>query len=548
MGLGSYFLGGATGLGRRLNAVRAHRGLTVAMPDGVHLATDHYAPRSRDPHPTLLLRVPYGLAGFRAVAEAYAERGFHVVLQACRGTGGSGGEFDPLSHERDDGLATLAWIRRQPWFDGRIGITGASYLGYATWAICDALPPGAAICTKVTSAEFRTVVLPGGTLNLGLLLGWLQTVEGVRRPFTLLARMLSGGVERRSWYASLRLPLVELDRRIVGRKVPFWREWLTAALEPEFWEPLDHSFRLTEATPPNHFISGWYDFMIDQLLRDYAQLVDRGQRPYLTIGPWTHVSPELQSVGIRETVAWMRAHLCGDRSMLREKPVRVFISGRNEWAEFDAFPPAPPDDQIWHLHPGGVLGQRPSRTSNPDGYRYDPRKPTPSLGGAMFAFSGAGPVDQAPLESRKDVLTYTSDPLFSDVTIMGGTRVTLYARSSNPNTDYFVRLCDVDPQGRSINLADGIVRITSGHPPAPDDILKLTIRIHAAAHCFRRDHRIRLQVSSGAHPRYARNTGTDEPLGSATTLVPADVEIFHDPAHPSTVILPVYEGERLKLD
>ena len=122
------------------NGVLVTRNIKVMATDGVALETDLFRPKTAGTFPTLLMRVPYGRAGFDSVAEAYAERGFNVVLQACRGTGGAGGTFDPLENERADGLATLAWIGEQNWYDGRLGTTGPSYLGYAQWAICDALP------------------------------------------------------------------------------------------------------------------------------------------------------------------------------------------------------------------------------------------------------------------------------------------------------------------------------------------------------------------------------------------------------------------------
>ena len=159
----------------------------------------------------------------------------------------------------------------------------------------------------------------------------------------------------------------------------------------------------------------------------------------------------------------------------------------------------------------------------------------------MFAFTGSGPVNQRPLETRKDVVVYTSEPLFTDVTVMGQVRVILHARSSLVNTDFVVRLSDVDENGVSINICDGLVRKTSADPAVPDDIWKITLRMHATAHTFRRDHRLRVVVASGAHPRYARNTGTDERLGDAVTLEAADIEIFHDPKRPSAIHLPVFE-------
>jgi putative CocE/NonD family hydrolase len=543
MSIGSRLLAEAYQLPPRLNTVTRTRNIRVPMADGVTLETEHYAPAVPGPHPTILMRVPYGLRGFSTVAECYAERGFHIVLQACRGTSRSGGEFDPLRNEREDGLATLAWLKQQEWYDGRLGTSGPSYLGYAQWAISDALPKVSAMATKVTSAEFRSVVFPGGALHLGLWLSWLQTVEGIRTNVLAFGnRMFTGGVEKLTLKASLKLPLGDADKRVVGHTVPFWQRWLHQAVGNEkFWKELDHTHRLGARTPPNHFISGWYDFMVDQLLRDYETLVLAGQRPYLTVGPWFHVSNDLQKESMRETLTWMRAQLLDDRTGLREAPVRLHISGLNEWHEFETYPPGPPATHIWHIHPDKVLSQRPVKASPPDTYHYDPKQPTPNLGGAVFAFTGAGPVNNAPLEARSDVLTYTSEPLFHAITVIGNVRITLYARASLPNADFFARLCDVDEKGISTNICDGFVRMTSGAPAMPDDIWKINFRLHATAHTFLRNHRLRLLIASGAHPRYARNTGTDEPLAEATTLLPVDLEIFHDPDHPTAIQLPVYD-------
>jgi len=545
MSLGSRLLAELYQLPRRTcRAVRLPV-VMVEMSDGVKLETLRYSPAIPGKHPTLLMRLPYGLRGFATVAECYAERGFNVVIQSCRGTGRSGGEFDPLSNERADGLRTLSWIRQQPWFDGRLGTSGPSYLGYAQWAICDALPEISAMATKVTSAEFRSVVFPGGALHLGLWLSWLQTVVGLRRnPLQTARLMWSGGIERRTLRASLKLPLQDADRHVTDSTVPFWQRWVTEAVDNDrFWEALDHTHRLNHRTPPNHFISGWYDFMIDQLLRDYETLVLSGHRPYLTVGTWFHVSGELQKESVRETLTWMRAQLLKEPGMLREKPVRLHISGLNEWREFANYPPGEPDIQIWHLHHDRVLSPRPVKAALPNVYRYDPGQPTPNLGGAIFAFTGAGAVDNASLEKRHDVLTYTSEPLLVPLTIIGNVRVTLYARATLPNADFFVRLCDVNETGKSVNICDGLIRKRSTDAAVPDDIWKLRLRLHATAHRFERGHRLRVIVASGAHPRFARNTGTDEPLASATTLLPVDIEIFHDPARPTAIHLPVYDVE-----
>jgi hypothetical protein len=529
-------------LGPKLNPAKRTTDIPVTTPDGVELMTDIYQPDAPGPHPTLLMRLPYGRNGFANIALLYARRGFNVVLQACRGTEASGGEFNPLVNERADGLATIAWLKQQPWFDGRLGLTGPSYLGYAQWAISDA-PEVRAMAVKASSAEFRSVVFPGGAFHLGLWLGWLQTIEGLRgSPLVALVRMMTGDIERRVSDASMTLPLVEADVAATGHRVKFWRDWFESAIEDgPFWEGMDQRGRLGAATPPVHLLSGWYDFMVDQLLSDYRRLVDAGQRPYLTVSTSTHISGGHDADNPGETLAWMRAQLMGDRSGLREKPVAIEISGTRRWHEFDVFPPGPPRLERRYLIGDHTLSTAPALPCPPSRYRYDPADPTPNRGGAIFAFTGAGPVWQSRLEARADVLTFTSSPLPDPLTIIGNAEAQIFLRSSNPHVDVFVRLCDVNRQGVSINICDGFRRLTPDIPQGADGTIAVTLPLHATAHCFRAGHRIRLQVSSGAHPRYARNTGTGESIGETTTLVAADVEIYHDQKHHTALVLPAYD-------
>ena len=539
MSLPSLYLAWVEDLPPRLNGVRRKRGIAVPMADGVLLKTDHYAPDAPGPHPTILMRLPYGRRGFAGIAEAYAERGFHVVIQACRGTERSGGEFDPFANERADGLATLDWIKAQPWFDGRIGLTGPSYLGYAQWAISDALPETAALAVKVTTADFRPVVFPSGAFHLNLWLSWVQVIEGLRqRPLATAARMFSGDIERRTQRAAAVLPLIEADRKAVGHTIGFWRHWFEHAIGNDaFWTALDHRHRLNDRTPPVHFISGWFDFMLDPLLADYQRLVALGHRPYLTVGTWFHIAEELQRDNLRETLIWMRACLMGDRTGLRTRPVRLHISGRDEWHEFETYPPGPPLPQTWSLGSNGTLADHGATDNGNAAYRYDPADPTPNLGGAIFAFTGAGSVDNGPLENRPDVLVYTSRVLTSELTVIGQCQVTLVARASLPHADFFVRLNDVGPDGVSRNICDGFVRVTPQTPAEPDSSWRLTFPLHATAHSFLPGHRLRLLIASGAHPRYARNMGTAEPINTAVDMVANDMEIAHAQ---TSIMLPTY--------
>lgn len=531
-------------LGRITHRVRHTSRLPVGMPDGAILSTDLFEPIGGGPHPTLLMRLPYGRAGFTGIATTYAHRGFNVVLQACRGTEESGGTFNPLTNERVDGLATLDWLRRQPWFDGRLGLTGPSYLGYAAWAIADA-PEVAAIALKVSSSEFRSVVFPAGAFHLGLWLSWLQTMDGLSDALIFSVRMLLGDIERRTARASLTLPLLEADKAAVGHPVAFWREWFDTAIEDgPFWQAMDHRDRAATVAAPVHLLGGWYDFMIEQLLADYRRLVAAGRQPWLTVSVSTHVSGGHEADNPVETLAWMRGHLLGQTEQIRRKPVAIEISGLGEWREFDSYPPGPPRLLTRFLDPGGSLAEsRTAAIEPPSRYRYDPADPTPNLGGAIFAFTGAGPVNQRSLEARTDTLCFTSEALDAPLTIIGNATATIFMRASVPYADLFVRLNDVDARGRSINICDGFLRTTPATPRDKNGVMQLELRLHATAHSFRRGHRLRLLVASGAHPRYARNLGTDEPAATATRLVANDIEIFHDRDHPAAITLPSYDVE-----
>jgi putative CocE/NonD family hydrolase len=242
---------------------------------------------------------------------------------------------------------------------------------------------------------------------------------------------------------------------------------------------------------------------------------------------------------LRDSFAWLGAHFSGDRSRLRADPVRLYVMGANEWRGFPAWPPPGYAPETWHLHAGGRLARAAPAASEPDRYRYDPADPTPIAGGTLLSAAG-GRRDQRATEARRDVLTYTSDPLEHDVEVIGEVAAEIYAASSTGCFDVFVRLCDVDERGRSTNVCDGLVRVEPGGArPRADGTWGVHVALWPTAQRFRRGHRIRVQVASGAHPRFARNLGCGEPLATATALRASEQAIHHGPEHPSAIVLPV---------
>ena len=281
---------------------------------------------------------------------------------------------------------------------------------------------------------------------------------------------------------------------------------------------------------PVSSIGGWYDIFLPGQIRDFQILQEASRPARLTIGPWTHLSAD--GTPIREAIGFGLAHARGEEPPERA-PVRLYVMGEEAWRDFDSWPPSGYAPQRFHLHTGGVLSTEVPPESEPDRYSYDPADPTPAVGGVRMV-RDSGRVDNTALEARADVLTYTTAVLEQDVEVVGEVSAEVWFGSSLPHADVFVRLCDVDERGRSYNVCDGLTSLTSA-----DEITCVTVRLWPTAHRFGRGHRIRVQVSSGAFPRYARNPGTGEPRATATTLRAADQAVHHDPARPSAVILPV---------
>ncbi len=524
------------------------RDIPIPMPDGTVLLADHYAPRSGPKRPTILVRTPYGRRGFfgAVFARPYAERGYQVLIQSCRGTAGSGGQFVYARHEHDDGLATIAWIKQQEWFSGDLAMIGESYLGFVQWAVAaDAGPELKALVPQITTADFNHFRFQGGSFTLESSLDWstmmtLQAATGLR----LSALFGQRGRARRLTQAYRHLPLKEADQIVINRPSSHFQNVLAHGPDDDYWKPVDYSARVGEVTAPIYLQAGWYDLFLDWQLKDYRALRAAGRQPFLLIGPWTHGEFSSTPVMTRETLSWLRAHLNGDQSSLRAAPVRLFVMGAKEWRDFADWPP-PAQSERWHLQPGGALAPAAPPASEPDRYRYDPADPTPAVGGnSLGAPEHMGPKDNRKLEARADVLVYTSAVLERDLEVIGPVTADLYVRSSLEHTDFFARLCVVEPSGKSINLCDGILRLTPDHPaPQTDGIRHIQIDLWPTAYRFRRGQRLRVQISSGAHPRFARNPGTGEPLATATKLLVADQAVYHDPQHPSAVLLPVLRTE-----
>jgi len=538
--------------GRALDAVtarilkmpRGHRDYTVTqavrvpMRDGVELLTDIYAPVGKSLG-TLLIRTPYGRNSLIALLTAryFATHGYHVVNQSCRGTFGSGGDFEPFSHEIDDGADTVAWLRTQAWFGGRFAWCGASYLGYTAWALMMDPPPELAAAVIAISAHDNHWVAHGaGAFSLEQMLGLFDAFKHPDEAVSLAGIVRAVTAGRRLEPGFEQLPLVRAQETVLaGSRMPY-REWLTTAdAEDPLWRPMRLGQALERVTVPVLLHEGWQDRFVEQMIEQYEILQRRGVDVGLTIGPWTHVEVVTKGWGIlmEETLDWLAEHLAGAGRRHRPNPVRIFVTGAQVWRYLPEWPPAT-NEQLIYLHPNGLLGDtEPTPTAGPSMFIYDPGDPTPAVGGRVINPALGGHRDNRKLEQRDDVLTFTGPLLDEPLEVMGNPVVELVHGTDNPHADLFVRLCEVRENGRSINVSDGFQRL---EPERSSGTIML--RLEALAHRFTPGTRIRLQISGGAHPRYARNLGTDEDPATSSKLASSRRTIFHGDGGFSRIVLP----------
>ena len=545
MSLASALLGRITKLPRaQTEDVVCQRDLRVAMDDGAVLLADRWVARgTRDtPQPTVLVRSPYGRRQVFGLifGRTLAERGLQVIVQSTRGTFGSEGDFTPFD-ERADGLKTLDWIRAQPWHSEKIGLVGPSYLGLVQWAAApEAGDDIAALAIQVSASQFHGQTYPGGSMALETSASWiaLMAVQERRLAPVAIARAIARLSKRLH-----ELPLADLDTLATGAEVAWFREAMASPTrDGAYWAQRDFAQDVARVTAPVQLVGGWYDIFLPWMLEDFAALRAAGTQTQLIIGPWAHTSPGLVAAGMREALGWLRRHLLGDDRLARSEAVRVRITGEqigDGWRALEDWPPPGTGERRLWLAGGRRLQDAAPEDAARDGYRYDPVQPTPSLGGPLL-LARQPVVDNVALETRADVLTYTTAPLTEAMEAIGVARVELHLRAGTPHFDVFARVSDVDRAGVSRNVCDALERISPDRfEQAGDGSWHVVFDLWPMGHRFAAGHRIRLLVCSGAHPRYARNPGTGDDPMTATVLRAVDIELLHGGEHRSHVVLPV---------
>jgi uncharacterized protein len=447
----------------RPHAVRVERDLVIPARDGVPLLANRFYAADVDQPPLVLLRSPYGRGmALDRMPQLLAERGYQVLYVSLRGTGGSGGEFDGFTIHPADADGMLTWLRKQPWFGGVVATWGASYLGFAQWELAAReIPEWKIAVIQDAPSEFAHLFMyPGGGFALGNALGWVQIVDRMFRAKGGTARhflgVFTGPKAMRRAVAAL--PVAQADIALTGRRVRWFQEWIRHSPDDLYWQASDHRTNVSRMPPVVYLQGGWYDFFLRGMLADYAAL-QAGRTVRLLIGPWRHGRGLYTRVGMRDALAALDAVLADGTP---SSGVRVFVTGSRRWTDLPGWPPPAPVN-AWYLQPAGRLADRPASAGPPSWFRYDPADPTPSVAGTTVGLA-AGPADNRRLEARPDVLIFTSDPQPADVEVIGPVRVRLYVQASVPYIDLHARLCDVTPRGQSINISDGIIRLTDAAP------------------------------------------------------------------------------------
>jgi putative CocE/NonD family hydrolase len=513
------------------------RNVRIPTRDGVELAADLYRP-TEGAVGTLLVRGPYGRSLPLAfpMARVFAARGYNCLFVSSRGTFGSGGDFLPMLTEADDGHDVVAWMLDQPWFTGTFATLGGSYLGHTQWALL-ADPPTELVAAVISVGphDFSKHAWGTGAFKLDFL-GWSNQVvhQEDTGPVVGALRMALATNAKRVRGALDELPLVGPAKTLLEGRAPWYTDWVTRP-DPEdpFWAPMQHGVALDRIDIPVLLFGGWQDIFLEQTIHQYRRLHDRGLDVAMTIGPWSHIEVGTKGLSIttQETFAWLEEHLAKRGGRRRQAPVHVFVTGTKQWRDLPSWPPET-DRRSLYLHSDGRLSEEaPTADAAPSTFTFDPAHPTPTVGGSQL--TGRCIVEDTTLSERPDVLTFTGPVLESPVEVLGAPVVELAHESDNPHADLFVRVSEVDPQGRSHNVTEGYLRLD---PARTGELVTVTLR--DAAHRFVAGSRLRLLIAGGSHPRYARNLGTDENPGTGTELRPATHSIAHGPDGVSRLLLP----------
>ncbi len=509
----------------------------IPMRDGKRLATDIYRPRGEGPFPVVLSRTPYGRTTTGKEGSGFTRDGFVFVMQDMRGRFDSEGENLPFVGcgwgEHQDGVDTLAWLKRQPWCNGSVGTIGGSALGITQNLLAGAAPDGlqAQYISVAAASLYADASYIGGAFRKADVENW---VNGNK-------------------YDPQALELFHAHPNYDG-----------------YWRTLDTTLKFAQMKMPAVHVGGWFDMFaqatIDEFVgRQHSGAVGARGAQKLIMGPWTHgigkmpagelEFPNATKVPERYSSSrWFDHYLSGiDNGIEREPAVAYYVMGDvkspgapgNEWRHADDWPVPATETAAFFTREGALTLEKPAVGADAYvEYIFDPTNPCPTIGGNNLTLA-RGPMNQNSIEGRSDTLVFTSAPLTEPVEVTGRVKADVFIASSAADTDLSVRLCDVYPDGKSYLIAEGILRLRYRHsveitdPLTPGKIEEVAVDCWTTSIIFNKGHSIRATVTSSNYPRFDVNPGTGEPWSDSGATVMQTNRIYCDAGRASRLLLPV---------
>ncbi len=555
--------------------VVVERNVPAKMRDGVTLRADIYRPKAEGKFPVLLVRTPYDKTGETNFGLKGAARGYVVIAQDVRGRFTSDGEWYTFKNELQDGYDTVEWAAALPYTNGKVGMFGGSYVGATQFLAAIAKPPHlAGICPTVTASNYHE----GWTYQGGAFEQWFNESWGTGLAMNTMRRRVE---ESNALAGTKTLPLADfavLEAPSAAGIAPYFKDWLAHPDYDSYWKQWSIEDHYANIQVPVLSFAAWYDIFLGGSLKNYQRLkteggtdaAKHGQRLVVYVGGHAGGSNnrKVGAVDFGEklpidqdelTLRWYDSIFKGvANGVEHEKPVKIFVMGKNEWRDEDDWPLARAKSTKYYLHSAsgganGLGGNGTLSTAAPteekaDQYVYDPSDAVPTIGGPLCCGAlptGIGPEDQRPAEGRADVLVFTTPAFGNDFEVTGPVTLDLYVSSSAVDTDFTGMLVDVWPNGFAQNLTSGILRMryrNSQERPElanPGETYHMTVDLWATSNVFLAGHKLRLEVSSSNFPRFDRNLNTGEIQARGTRMIKATNVIYHDKAHPSALILPV---------
>lgn len=528
--------------------VRTVDNLECTLRDGTKLMATALVPEGDQKWPVILERTPYGRALSIPDGGFYAPRGYAVIVQDVRGTGDSGGKFDPFMNEIKDGYDTAEWAAHLPFSNGKVGMIGASYLGGVQWQAAVADPPALkCIVPQVSPPDaFHNFPYEYGTFMLYPSLWWGNIVKQKNADMNLVNSKLKDPVGLTA------LPLSQVPHKALGSKIPFFDDWLKRDGLNK-WKGFDFESYLLKAKVPALQVSGWWDG--DGIGTDLHWLKMREAKrknQWLIEGPWVHefnrttsvddqnYGPqsilELDSVYLRFFDHFLKGK---DDGWSNQPKARYFVMGENKWHNTSDFPDPKAHQSRFYLNSGHRLASKVGR--GVDRYKYNPAKDTSVAVAYQNPMSTAGALHVKLPQSGKG-LYFVSTPFTRKTIIEGPYGVDLWVKIDRPTTNLFVDLVKINASGTvevismpgKFNLSY-LKGLDKPRKLVPGEVYKVHLFPWISAMEFKKGEKFGLIVSSTEFPIMARNLNTGEPIATGKRMVPVNVTVLHDRSHPSQV-------------